>query len=260
MIIADTHIHFYPCYDTESAFHFIINNLNSVTHPDSRTPSPEPRKAVFLAERRECCFFADLRDGRIPLTDRFTVEQTPEPDAMRVVEKDRLAFYLFAGRQMATAERLEILSLASGAVIEDGLPAAETVRNVEQNNGVPVLTWALGKWLFQRKKTVLDLIHSFGPQKLLIGDSSMRPAILPQPGPMNIAEKKGFSILAGSDPLPFKGDEQFMGTYTTLIDGDIDENNPATSVRQLLKAGPKKISRAGQRSSIIAVMNRQLKL
>jgi hypothetical protein len=253
MIIADTHVHFYPCYDAGLALRGLIARLHLL--------DPGAEKAAFLTERQECCFFTDLRDGRIDLPDGLTVEPTPEADALSVLDGGKHEMYLFAGRQIATKERLEVLTLASDTIIEDGLPTREVISQALKNGSVPVLAWALGKWLGKRNGIVGELLRSYSNNELLVGDSSMRPTCFPQPALINDAIRKGTSIIAGSDPLPFKGDEQYMGTYATLIDGSINESAPVTSVRNILHtATSASFKRTGTRCGIVSVVARQVKL
>lgn len=252
MIIADTHIHFYPSYDTSTAFNHLIDNLHKL--------NPSATKAAFLTERKECCFFSDLRDDRIPLSDAIKVKETPEPDALLITHADKPPIYLFAGRQIATAERLEILSLTSDCMIDDDLPARDIIHETETIGAIPVLAWALGKWTGRRNSKVANLIRSYSSQKLLIGDSSMRPSFFPQPSLINEAIAKGTTIIAGSDPLPFKGDDKYMGTYATLIDASIDETAPVTSMRRILHSNSKIFTRTGSRCNPLTVITRQLKM
>lgn len=252
MLIADTHVHFYPYYDTGRAFNNLLNNLNAL--------DKSAEKAVFLAERSECCFFSDLKEGRITVPDGFVMEETGDDCALRIVKDGQLGFYLFGGRQIVTAERLEVLSLVSSQFIGDGSPINDVVKNIEDCGAVPVLTWALGKWLLGRRQTVMKTMDSFGPRRLVIGDSFMRPEVLPDPYPLRYAVKNGFTVIAGSDPLPFQDEEQFMGRYASVISGEINRNVPAESVRRMLRAGAGNVKTAGARSSLLNVLIRQFKL
>ncbi len=252
MIIADTHVHFYPCCLISKAFHALLGNLSAL--------DPSATKVAFLTERKECCFFSDLRSGRIPLPHIFSVEETPEEGALRILEDGKPVLYIFAGRQTATAERLEVLSLTSDTIIEDGLPARDIIDKVNDEGAIPVIPWAFGKWTGKRHGIVKELIRTHNSDKLLIGDSSMRPSFLPASPLITSARNKGIPVIAGSDPLPFNGDEYYMGRYATLIDGTIDESTPVTSIRKLLRSGNKTISTTGSRCNIVSVITRQCKL
>jgi hypothetical protein len=223
-LIADTHLHLYPGYDTQKALRHLVDNLGEL--------SGDAIKIGFLAERRDCNFFAQIATGAD--LGGFKVQPTSEPDAVSICLDGKPVFYLIAGRQVVTAERIELLSLASRLNIAEGLPADETVRSILNAKGIPVLSWAPGKWFFERGSVVRRLITRFKSVEILFGDTSLRPTLWATPWLMHEAGRRGFKILAGSDPLPFAGDEKYMGTYATIMEGEFDAAKPATSVRNLM--------------------------
>jgi hypothetical protein len=52
---------------------------------------------------------------------------------------------------------------------------------------------------------------------------------------MRAARKRGFSVIAGSDPLPVPGEEKYAGTFATVFEGDFDAAKPVSAMRALLK-------------------------
>ena len=54
-IIADTHVHFYPCYQLGLALSTLINKLDTLV--------PDAIKAAFLVERSDCRFYAQLEEN-----------------------------------------------------------------------------------------------------------------------------------------------------------------------------------------------------
>jgi hypothetical protein len=164
--------------------------------------------------------------------------------------------FILPGRQIATRERLEILCLGSDSEIPDGEPADLTIRRIREIDALPVLTWAVGKWLFKRRRVVEKLISTFGPDKLLIGDSAMRPVFWPEPKPMRMARQLGYRLIAGSDPLPKPGDERQMGRYATLIEGSFNPLSPRRSLLAALSGGATTISRVGSRCGVFEFPSR----
>jgi hypothetical protein len=223
-LIADTHLHFYPCYDAAAALRHLVDNLGGL--------SGDAVTIGLLAERRDCNFFAQIAAGAD--LGVFKVQPSSEQDAVSIRLDGEPVLYLLAGRQVVTAERIEVLSLASRLNVAEGLPADETVRSILNAKGIPVLSWAPGKWFFRRGDVIRRLIRQFKPGQVLIGDTSLRPTLWTTPWLMHEAARRGFKILAGSDPLPFAGEEKYMGTYATLIEGAFDAAKPATSVRNLM--------------------------
>jgi hypothetical protein len=167
--------------------------------------------------------------------------------------------YLFAGRQIACAERIEILALTVDTDIPDKLPAIDAVQAVLDEGGVPVMSWAPGKWMFKRRNVVAQILDRFQPGQLLIGDSSLRPAIWKEPLLMQTARKVGFGIVAGSDPLPFPGEERYLGTFGSILDGSFDTNRPVSSVRKMLTEPEKGFMRIGKGCSINQMIYRLIK-
>jgi hypothetical protein len=225
-LVADGHVHLYPFYDLPRAAAALENNLRR--HGASGIP------AGFLAERHDCRIFEDLRQGRLRLGGREVRPAGEECLAVLGEEGPRLL--LFAGRQIVTAERLEVLALTVDLRIPDGSPAAEVIGRVQAAGGVPVLAWAPGKWFFKRGEVVAGLLGRFPAGRLLLGDTTLRPTLWAEPRLMRHARRRGFGVLAGSDPLPFPGEERMLGRYATVLEGDLDLARPLEGVRKILGA------------------------
>jgi len=260
-IIADTHLHFYPCYDTGKAFSCLTGTLAALSEGAAV-------QVGFMAERYDCDFYSRLLSGSVETGGEFELRAATDGTSVSVrrtgsrQEVDSTAaahppveLFLLPGRQVVTMERLEILALATPGPIPDGLPAAEVVEKTLALDGVPVLAWAPGKWFFRRGEVVRELIERFDPKALLIGDSSLRPGIWSEPLLMKTARKKGFRVVAGSDPLPFRGEESAMGTYASSFDGTFDPCNALISARELL-LGPSSPAPAGRRGGLLKVLLR----
>ncbi|MBN2301630.1 MAG: hypothetical protein JXN60_03840 [Lentisphaerae bacterium] len=226
-VIADTHFHMYPCYNLDSSLRYLWKNLSSHGYADAQ-------KAAFLVERHDCHFFDELAAGAV---------KTNEIESQSILESACLCIkfgdcsddmLVFAGRQIVTAERIEILGLTMISSVPDGLSANETVAAILESSGTPVLAWAPGKWLFKRAAVVEKLFEEFAPGQLLVGDTALRPIIWAEPVLMRKARLSGFTVVAGSDPLPFAGEETRMGGYATMLRGQINALYPVTTVRRLL--------------------------
>jgi len=136
------------------------------------------------------------------------------------------------------------------------MPAKDVINAVSDTGGVPVLSWAPGKWLFKRKYIVRELIDCFSPSQMLIGDTTLRPALWMEPSLMRRAAEKGFSVLAGSDPLPFIGEEKYLGIYGSIINGPFDIDKPISSIRKLLISPDVIKTRAGKRCTLPVTIRR----
>ena len=223
-IVADTHAHIYDCYSRERALDAARRNLGRLAEAAGME---RPQRALLLAERSDCSFFDHLesQNGAARLED----------------------VWVFPGRQIATCERVEVLGLLCCDRISDGLPLAETIRAVHAARGIPVLCWAFGKWTGSRAKLVRAALEDRDIEPLFMGDSSLRAA----PAALFPVER---NVLAGSDPLPFAGEEENLGRYGVAIDADIDESDPLESMRRAILSAPLRV--IGSRCSLLAASYR----
>jgi hypothetical protein len=258
IVAADGHMHVYPAYDIKAVFRNLIQNLDRLAGAagcaKAGTNGNEIIKLAFLTESREHDFFSRLQDKDKSIVGHgLAITSGPDPLCVTVGFQEVGRVCLVAGRQIVTRERLEILGLAMRAKIPDGLPAREAIQRVVEAGGIPVLAWSPGKWLFARGRLVRDLIASDQGRVLRLGDTTLRPMLWPEPRPMRLARERGLTIIPGSDPLPFAGEERYAGTYGFIYRGAFDAERPVASIRQIL-TGPGAITPAGERCSPWAIV------
>ena len=242
-VVADTHVHLYPWYDLGAAVGGLVRRLGSL----DGTSLP----AAFLTERADCRYFSDVREGKVESAVEGHEFHPGDEDGVVILAKGgKVTLYLLAGSQIITGEGIEILALMSGRRIRDGLAADEVVAAVREVGGIPVLSWAPGKWLFGRGKVVKRLLDRSSPGELLIGDTTMRPSLAPEPPLMQRARKEGYAVVAGSDALPFPGEEKYLGTYASRIAGPFDPDRPLESFRRLLASPESFKGEVGRRCGI----------
>lgn len=246
-LIGDTHLHLYPCHDLGVAVTALSTRLDRL--------APGAVRTGFFTEPRDCHAFRDLAGGDgAAHTGRFSVTPGPQPEVLTIREPEGACMYVFAGRQVVTRERIEVLALTSDASFPDGAPAAEAVQRILDAGAVPVLAWAPGKWFFERGRVVRRLLDAFAPQQMLVGDSSLRPACWPEPLLVRDARRRGFRVVAGSDPLPLAGEERLWGSYATVWEAPFDPDKPVDSARGMLKGADGRA--AGRRSGPFRVCSR----
>lgn len=248
-LIADTHVHIYPNFDAARLIASAAKRMGAHAKTDNH------KIILCLTETSKDDFFDRLLNGAHGLPTSWDVDACSDDKAVRVGCPDGSEVIIVAGRQIVTAERVEILSLATRNVCADGLPAGEVVAAVYGQGGVPVLAWAPGKWMFSRARVVADLVREFGDERLCLGDSSMRPLGWPEPAQMRAA---ALGVLAGSDPLPVPGEEDQAGCYGVRITGDFDQIAPAASLRDLLLSATTETSRFGRRNQPWQLARRML--
>ena len=252
-LVADGHVHVYPAYDLGAVFSAIDRNLSSLA---GRLDAKGTRivKAAFLAERSDCRFFSEWCK-RPPRRGEYTIRATAGKAALLVRRGSEPAFYLLAGRQIVTSERIELLGLIMAGEVPDGVHARATLERIRAAGGIPVLAWAPGKWWFRRGRTVRALLNTSKAADFMLGDTTLRPTLWLTPGLMRRARRMGHRIVAGSDPLPFAGEERVIGTYGFSVPFVFDESRPADSLRDALQNGGP-IRFAGRRGGLSDVLRR----
>lgn len=248
----DAHAHIYPFYDVPRLLLAALDRMPRVAPTDLRV--------LCLAERADCSFFQALAQDEIRLPgDRWRIAAWDPTGGVKIRHlPDHRELWILAGRQIVSAERIEVCSLFSDEPIADGQPARDVVRAILANGGLPALDWAPGKWLFGRGKLVRELAAKFLPAQLVLVDTSLRPYGWPAPGLYRTAHKQGRAVLAGSDPLPFAGEEDVAGSYHCAfsIPALDDPARLVASLKAALAAGKLPISFGGRRGSPLSVFRR----
>ena len=252
MTAIDTHVHLYSCFDMGRALGFLYSNLGALA------AGTAGQRVGLLAERGDCRVFEALVAGTgTELSAGWRVRKAVEECAVTLANEAGGELILVAGRQLVTAERLEVLALATASAPPEGMPVAETIIGVREHGGVPVLAWGLGKWLFSRGRLVARLLATPDSGSVLFGDTALRCGLCGG-GLLARARSQGFGVVAGSDPLPVAGEERYLGTCGIVCHGRIDADRPASAVRDLLSVPPVATGWriAGSRSTVFGAVRR----
>lgn len=227
--VADFHLHIYKVYPIEALLRALFANLNRVAGV-----SKEPVvKAAFLAERRRYRIFHDWHKGLFRVRGFSISPKGPQALEVKTDKDDRLL--LFAGRQIATTEGLEILSLCDNRDVPDALPFHDAAALVLEGSGIPVLPWAPGKWGGARQAIVRKGIESMADRGLMLCDSSIRPAFFPEPSLFRLARRLHVPVVAGTDPFPVAGEEAVAGSYASVFEVDAAPESIAETMPALLR-------------------------
>ncbi len=256
-LIIDSHVHVYPQFNLRRAMENALKNFQRMQR---RCRIENAQRFLLLTERHDCFFFQDLVNVQM---QGFYFEKTGDKEAVAVQDSatKETWFYILAGRQIIVVENLEICALATTFSVPDkSLDAATTIDAINKAGGIAAVNWAPGKWFGRRGDVVQSLFSEFSPDELFISDTTMRPTIWPTPKLMQKAGDKGFRILSGSDPLPFRGEESKIASYTSLVKGDFDPAHPATFLKQILRSRESSIKTCGRRSGPFSFVKRQSKI
>lgn len=245
--ILDTHLHLYPCFDLSYAFNqFLKNTANA---------GAEVSRVACLAERHDCRYFESLSKPDMKL-EGFTINRDFEHEIRLTRVQDGLSLSLLPGRQIISSEGVEVLALGCPEMIDDGQPALDVIYQIAQFGHLPVLPWSPGKWFGGRGELIRRLIMELQARDFLIGDTTLRPYGWPLPRLMQLAQNKGFAVVAGSDPLPFSGEERWLGRYYTVL--QTQDDLPAYELLHLLKNQAQTVNaqNTGRRTHVFNLFNR----
>ncbi len=248
----DAHAHLYPFHDVPRLLLAALDHMPRV--------APSDLRVLALAERSDCSFFQSLAQDEIRLPgDRWRILAWDPAGGVKIRHlPDHRDLWILAGRQIVSAERIEVCSLFSDAPFSDGQPASDLIRAILAAGGLPALDWAPGKWLFARGSLVRSLVSEFPPSQLVLVDTSLRPLGWPAPPLYRAARRQNRSVLAGSDPLPFAGEEDLAGSYhcTFSLPALEDPARLVAPLKAALAAGGLPIAFGGHRAGPLAVLRR----
>lgn len=243
-VLVDSHVHIYPHYDAAMALGAFAARIRDVGADCG---------VMMLAEREGVDQFARWSEGSVP--PGYAVA-TSDATALVLRKPDQPDTVVVSGRQIACAERVEILALATRATFQDGTPAHQAVAESLAAGALPALAWGVGKWLFKRAAVVAALLDAFPGADLALADPSLRPVFWPTPRPMAEAAASGRRVLSGSDPLPPKGEAMRIGQYADLAEtASLDLAAPLTpQIANLLKDAP--LRPVGRRAGLLEFLRR----
>lgn len=244
LIACDCHVHIYPNYNLSTLLESAWDNLHRIA-PDSTI------KALCLTERFDCHFFKNAAQS-------FSVfpmlHYTLGTDYILVNLGNNKELYIVPGRQIITAERLELLALTKDVTTPDGLSFQDAYSDIKQQGALAVINWAPGKWFFKRGALIAKIIEDTTADNLLFCDTTLRCSGWQEPILMRKAIAKGFKVIAGSDPLPIPNEEQIAGEYAIAADIDFNLKNPSESLRSMLANSNRRF--VGKRNNIFTMLRR----
>jgi|UPI000685218A hypothetical protein len=263
MILIDSHVHIYPCFHLGRFFSAAYENFASASPSQGCNGfvgvlllAETAREHVFEELVRD----ADCRSSTGAQTDPWIVHRTRESCSLRLTDPNGRELILVSGRQVVTAENLEVLGLMTTQMIPDGLPVDAVTHRVGSDHGVPVLAWGFGKWTGKRGRIACDAVARNDPCFLCLGDSRGRPWEWPEPKQFRHGRAKGMKILYGTDPLPLTTEEAAAGSLGIFADGEADRDFPARHVRSLLLVPEVQLGTYGRRIGITGFLRCQIGL
>ncbi len=244
MIFADGHVHIYDCFEVDLLLDSALMNFQTAAR---NAGALESAYVLLLTESKAESWFRNTLTGlhqdpdeRNKISGRwygtFSEESCSLEATSREFPDEKL--YIAAGKQLVTSERIEVLALFCGEMIDDGLSLADTVQTVQKQGGIPVLPWGAGKWFGTRGAVIESFLRDHGQGILFVGDNGGRPRLWPTPKLFSKARQRGVAMLPGTDPLPLPGEAQRVGSFGFYLKEDASlAGSPVTCLKRALLSG-----------------------
>jgi len=165
---------------------------------------------------------------------RWTVRPTSDAAAITLRSPDNDELVMLAGSQIATAERLEVLALATTQRYPDGRSLRETLESLAADGISAVIPWGFGKWWFGRGRLVMEIMECSEVRPFLLGDSGGRPRVAPRPKLFREAERRDLPVLPGTDAFPYRSQQCKAGSFGFVLDSWCADDRPAAEFRSQL--------------------------
>jgi hypothetical protein len=228
-VFIDGHVHVYGCYDAAQVFDGAWRHVQAVT---AKTGFANDFQCVLIfTESQGDQVFTELAQAKN--IGRWQIARTGDSSALTLRRDDNARLVVVAGRQLVSAERLEVSAYFLAQPFADGAPLDTLLTQVDRAGGLPVLPWGVGKWLGSRGRHVESrLMHS--EVRLMVSDNGGRPWLWPTPRLFRTAEQQGIPVLAGTDPLPRVSEQQQAGRFGFVLKGPLSFETPAQDLKQRL--------------------------
>jgi hypothetical protein len=240
MILVDAHVHIHDCFDLERFFTSTHKNFqsqaagmqasNNFTGTLLLAESAGENWFEILSKRAVVEAHDDSRQSGI-----WSFQRTGDDRCLELQSGGEQKLYVMAGRQIVTAEGLEVLALITQSLFADGLPVEDTIHSIHENNAVAVFPWGFGKWRGRRRRVLDVVLSNESFSGIFLGDNGGRAGFLGVPGPFNRPSEKWIKILPGSDPLPFAFEQGRAGSFGFWCNETVSADRPAEDLLRILR-------------------------
>ncbi|WP_250565703.1 class I SAM-dependent methyltransferase [Adonisia turfae] len=228
-ILIDTHVHIYDCFNIDTFLDSAWQNFHSQTGHQAGSTG-----VLLLTESKSHNWFQALLTRVGESSHRWTFHPTAETLSLRATDTQGRTLYLVAGRQIVTAEKLEVAALICDRTFPDGLSTQGTIEAIQAAGGIAVLPWGVGKWVGKRGNLITHLLQQKSLSPLFLGDNSGRPQFWLRPPYFSQVEQQGRPVLLGTDPLPLNLEVSRPGRYGLMRLGEFDGHKPGHYIKSSL--------------------------
>lgn len=260
VFFVDGHTHLYGMYDRQAFFDGALAHVSASA--SRRAPGQSAWGCLLFSETARDHAFAELSRHAAEGTaiGRWSLRPTAEEGSLiaRRDGEDRLI--VVAGRQLQSAEGLEVLALFCASEFTDGLALRDALAAVRARDALAVLPWGFGKWWLGRGRVLHEALRSEDAVGVCLGDNGGRPLGSVSPRAFRLAERSGRLVLPGSDTFPLASEAGRVAHYGFVLEGSIDLERPGAGLKRLLLARAGSPPAFGSRSGPVRFVHNQIRL
>jgi hypothetical protein len=232
--LVDGHVHFHGCFAVRRFLDHAVQNFQEGAR--ALGIASKTTGVLLFTEAAGDDYFNRFLGGEFAESAApWTFKRTHEGCSLRARGDRNNELILIAGRQLATREGLEVLAIGYAGQLPEERGLLEIIEATLASGALAVIPWGFGKWWFRRGALVAEVLHMAEPGRIFLGDNSGRPRLARRHRLFRLAELKGVPVLPGSDPLPFGSQVGRAGCYGFVLEGELDSDKPANSLKDSLR-------------------------
>ena len=247
----DPHAHLYDTYSLNTWCQAAVKNLGVAS---------DVFGAVIVVDRAGQDSFKRLRSELVEIWSEAGSANNPDKVLNGYCTVGNVRLNVIRGVQYISSEKLEVLGLGVSRSATDGETCRDLIARINSEGGIACLPWSPGKWLGKRGRVVNEILESVSPAQCIVGDIALRTHLGPPSMLLNRARRMGFSVVAGTDPLPRFEDAALVGSYgiEIMLENPPPEGVGAASIIELIKNNSKELMCFGRPNSVLVAAVRFL--
>jgi hypothetical protein len=254
LFLADAHVHFHAGFEPHTFLAAAARNFADAARRIH--PLVACRGVLLLTESAGVDWFRRLQDAP---PAGWWIEPTAEPESLIACGPRGERLTVVAGRQVVTAERLEVLWLGTREQPADGHPIHEVIPAARAAGAVPALPWGFGKWTGRRRRVMRGLLTDPALGSVVhFGDNSGRPAFWPAPRWFRKAAGRRQRVLPGSDPLPFPDQGRRAGSFGFYGHAELGWDRPWRDLKAVIDGTDVELRRYGRLEAPLRFVRHQV--
>lgn len=262
-ILFDVHVHVYDCFSLQNFFDSAVKNFKNETRKIGIDADFQAIIVLtdWLKENWFQYFIESIENNKMAYQkdiENWSFHRTKENISLVARRTDGESIFIVAGKKIITSENLEVLALATQMAFDVGIPLVTILDQIKKYDAIPVIPWAVGKWIGKRGRVIKDALDKTTEPDYFLCDNGNRPYFWPRPTFFDYAEKKGIRVLAGSDALHFASEACRVGSFANLTHGTIDPDYPAMELKKMIRNPNTRIRTYGKLEKPVRFFRNQL--